>query len=179
MEGRGFRADACNGSAGGRALAHATGNRNHVWSHFLHSVSSLCMKGHSIVKRSHVPGHMVDESMEEEEEERGLGAAGRGQVEEEVSAPWMRDPEWLYLPHLQQDRQEELKTRKTASGRTDKQHLLRASGAIIWCLRCGCFAALRHGKGLKGQCQPGKNSSARVRIARLQAGRHPLTGAHL
>ena len=115
-EGRGYRADACNGSAGGRALAHATGNRNHVWGHFLHSVSRLCMKGYSIVKRSHVPGHLVEEGREEEEEEEGMGAAGGGQDGGEEARPWMRDPDWLCLPHLQQDTKEESKKKKKEGG---------------------------------------------------------------
>ena len=137
------------------------------------------MKGFSMVQRSHVPRHMVDEIREEEEDgtERGSGAIG--QEEEGEVRPWMRDPTWLCLPNFQQDRREVVKTRGKENGRTEGQHLLRASGATIWCLRCACFAALRHGKGLKSERQPRRNNPSRIRIARLQAGLHPLTGSHL
>ena len=184
---RGYRADACKGSAGGRALAHATGNKNWVWAHHLHSEADMRKKGAWLIQRGRVPPSMVtDEPLQ------GAGAGEEGHAlaethpdgSEEGWRPWLDDLAWLYLPHLEQGsarRMEEDLQAKWASGaaRTPAGHLLRSSGSTVWCLRCACFARQRHGSGLKSTCEPRRDNSSLIRTKRLQSGLHPLTGEPL
>ena len=126
---RALKSSPCNGSAGGRALAEATGNRNFRWNRHALSAAGLLQQGARLVRRSNIPGHMVDSTrlgeMEGEYAERirrslqeteisGVGeeevrvqVGGRnvygGERYGEGSMPWERDPHWLYLPHLQED----------------------------------------------------------------------------
>ncbi len=58
-------------------------------------------------------------------------------------------------------------------------HTLVMTGPIIWCARCGRYAALRVGRALRAQCVGVATGAYATRLARLRSGRHPLTGASL
>ena len=185
--------DACKGSAGGRALAHATGCPNDLWKQFLYTEGELILKGATLLQPSRVPEAMVvQESLEPLAPLRSQCAeAASGNQGGEATVPWLQDPEWLYLPHLQAERglaggqgnggggSEEgggvsRDMRKGPGG-----HLLRTTGPLIWCARCACHALQRHGTGLKGECVARKNDATNKRLQRLHAGKHPVSGRPL
>ena len=61
-------------------------------------------------------------------------------------------------------------------------HKLAFMGPIVYCIRCANFAHKRVGTGLKSACTAPTNkkaNAAAARLARLSAGRHPLTGRAL
>ena len=182
--------DACKGSAGGRALAHSTGSQNHIWREHRYTEGELILKGASLLQQSRVPEAMVSH------DERGLAEAGHeahrvggseGQ-EAEAALPWLRDPPWLLLSPLQaqQEQDEEVGSSRhgdEARGNEPRPsqkgaggHLLRTTGALIWCARCACHAFQRHGRGLKGTCVIRKSDATQKRPQRLHAGRHLVTG---
>ena len=183
--------DACLGSAAGRALAHATGHKNYVWKEFRHSEAEYVCQGAALTLRSRVPASMVDES-------RGEDEAGKEGLREEerddggfVEA-WTRDPDWMIQPSLRvgcgRAQEETQRPTGNAPGRCVRAgssgHLLRKTGAMVWCARCARFAQTRLGKGLKEQCVAGEvggRSAAVVqkRLSRLHAGLHPITGRWL
>ena len=63
--------------------------------------------------------------------------------------------------------------RQRGEGAAD--HVIRTRGAAAWCEVCGRYALARVGTGLAGRCG-GVLGSYAVRLTRLRAGRHPLTG---
>ena len=188
-----LKVDACNGSAAGRALSRTTGNINHVWQRFRLAVCSLKKKGARFLRPSFVPSAFIDES--------GLtsigGEHGEQQSEqpsEEIGdrEPWLRDPDWLYLPQAQ--RREEngngdelssaagiaVPTERTRLAEEGVPHTIRITGALVWCTSCACFALNRLGVGLKGSCSRNKaEGAARRRLQRLHTGLHPITGEFL
>ena len=182
--------DACKGSAGGRALAHAMDCANFIWKECRYTEGELIVKGGTMLQASRVPENMVVEGTREQEAPGRAheGEATRARQASEQAAPWLQDPQWLYLPHLQEDRAE---AGKEQVGRSDEEqggglstqwhkgvggHLLRATGALIWCARCACHAIKRHGTGLKGACVIRRRDATQKRLQRLHAGRHPVTG---
>ncbi len=113
----------CRGSAAGRLLAEASGNKNHVWMRHFHSVEELRQRGGRLVSSSPVPAALIDEQRLHE------GGAGPPTVEPrrdearrrprphdvaDSSAEarrtrrrettlgeqglWMSPPSWMYLP---------------------------------------------------------------------------------
>ncbi len=58
-------------------------------------------------------------------------------------------------------------------------HSLFITGSVIWCGLCGRYAARRLGAALKRQCPGRADGAAATQLARLRAGRHPLTGRPL
>ena len=184
--------DACKGSAGGRALAHATGCANHIWREHRHTEGELIVKGGTMLQASRVPVNMVEEedTPPPERPQRSYAAVGAGQLQPLEPPPlWLQDPQWLYLPHLtlgQQERKEDGQERTSrdkecAQGgrlhRGSGGHLLRVTGPMVWCARCACHALKRHGTGLKGACVVRKQDATHKRLQRLHAGRHPVSGA--
>ena len=129
-EGRALKSSPCAGSAGGRAVAHATGNVNYIWNMHALATTGLLQQGARLIRRSNIPAEMVDAArcaeMEGEYAEtlrrdlrnvegQEAGVTGRGvavgerHFEQGVRGerwvmPWERDPRWLYLPHLQEGR---------------------------------------------------------------------------
>ena len=117
---RALKSSPCGGCAGGRAIAHATGNRNYVWNRHALSTAGLLEQGARLVQRSGIPDSMIDgEKIGELEGSyaekvkhsvRGWRDGGRthevayGAREEGGDGlwrrPWEEDPQWLYLPHL-------------------------------------------------------------------------------
>ncbi len=59
-EGGGFLLEPCRGSAAGRALAAARGDRNQLWFRHFYSVADMMRRGASLVARSVVPLSLVD-----------------------------------------------------------------------------------------------------------------------
>ena len=185
--------DACKGSAGGRALAHATDRPNYVWNRFLYTEGELMLKGATLVQTSRVPEAMV----EQDPREPTALAPSRREVpareiqDEGVPVPWMQDPEWLYLPHLRAERGTAGGEGNSGGGNVDGRggervggtgkdgHILRTTGPLIWCARCACHALQRLGTGLKGTCTRRENDATKKRLQRLHAGRHPVSGRPL
>ena len=215
-ERRALKSSPCQGSAGGRALAHATGNKNFLWNRHSLSTEGLQVQGAKVVQRSCIPGHMIDTGRLGEMEGtyaeklrrsvRGFGGDGGGAgvdverllwggeygVEGEVGTrqPWNEDPSWLYLPHLREEeeggpgggrpRGTEVGIGIRAASQVQKGgHWLKCTGNLVWCSRCACFAHKRFGTGLKDTCRPAKLGAGRARLARLHAGRQPITGEPL
>ncbi len=58
-------------------------------------------------------------------------------------------------------------------------HSLLITGSVVWCGLCGRYAARRLGAALKRQCPGRAEGAASTQLARLRAGRHPLTGKAL
>ncbi len=58
-------------------------------------------------------------------------------------------------------------------------HRLEISGPLVYCSRCGRYAARRVGRALRGGCVGEATGAYATRLARMRAGRHPLTGADL
>ena len=63
-------------------------------------------------------------------------------------------------------------------------HVLRASGALVWCLLCGRFGEerIQHGRGLDGDCVvvlKGPKVRAHSQLKLLREGWHPRTKAPL
>ncbi len=58
-------------------------------------------------------------------------------------------------------------------------HLLRISGPIIFCDRCGRYATRRVGKALKAGCGGLAQGAYATRLARLRTGHHPISGESL
>ncbi len=58
-------------------------------------------------------------------------------------------------------------------------HLLRVSGPLIWCSRCGRYAMRRVRGTLRGACGGEATGAYATRVARMWAGKHPLTGEPL
>ena len=193
MGGEGRRAldDACAGSAAGRALAHASANPNHIWQDYRFTEADYISKGGILLQASRVPVCMLAEPQTAQEEwrERQSGAAGQTQGRSGVM-PWELDPQWMYLPHLAQQRGE-TEGDQAGGGREEQGvaerlvlrgrggHLLRVTGPMVWCARCACHAVARHGAGLKGVCGERKSDATQKRLQRLHAGRHPISGRPL
>ncbi len=55
-------------------------------------------------------------------------------------------------------------------------HRLHITGPVIFCDRCGRYATRRVGKALKGVCGGSASGAYAARLARLRAGRHPISG---
>ncbi len=55
-------------------------------------------------------------------------------------------------------------------------HSLFITGSVVWCGVCGRYAARRLGAALKRRCPGRADGAAATQLARLRAGRHPLTG---
>ena len=58
-------------------------------------------------------------------------------------------------------------------------HLLRRTGSLVWCAKCGGHAGGRVGKLLKQKCHPVRQDEGGARPARLKRipeGKHPVTG---
>ncbi len=55
-------------------------------------------------------------------------------------------------------------------------HSLFITGPIIWCDRCGRYATRRVRQSLKNKCVGLATGAYPTRLARLRAGRHPMTG---
>ena len=151
--------DACLGSAGGRALAHTTGNKNFVWREFKHTEAEFVRGGATLMQKSRVPAGMVDEERKEEEAAvEGGGEEMRG--DGGFVQAWMRDPSWMQQPNLwiMQGKAGEAGQEQGSKGgvhcvRADSSgHLLRKTGAMVWCVKCARFAQSRLGKGLKEKC---------------------------
>ena len=206
-ERRALKSSPCGGSAGGRAMAHATGNVNYIWKVHTLATEGMAQQGARLVRRSHVPSEMVDTARfaemegeyadtlrkdlraaegavgETEQEGRaaGVGYEALGASEGRWVLPWEEDPQWMYLPHLQGERQEKAVDTERGSGsigeavRLAGGHRLRVTGPLVRCTRCACFALHRHGQGLKRACNPKQGRAARVRLDRLHQGRHPIT----
>ena len=127
-----LKSSPCFGSAGGRAVAHATGNRNYIWNRHALSATGLQEQGARMVQRSGIPGSMIDEDKLGEMEgtyaeklkcsvrggaegvyayavEHGDGLFGGGNEDGGGWRPWEEDPQWLYLPHLSEERGREAK----------------------------------------------------------------------
>ena len=124
-EGRRALDDACTGAAAGKALAHASGNKNFIWNERRYTEAETMMKGASLTEGSRVPLNMIDESKVAEVEEarksrqggtRGTGEERRGEENlpwtwgpsrkgrqgerreaggGEENLPWMRAPSWM------------------------------------------------------------------------------------
>ncbi len=60
QEGGGFRLEPCRGSAAGRALASARGDKNQLWFRYYFSVADMVRRGASLLARSVVPMALVD-----------------------------------------------------------------------------------------------------------------------
>ncbi len=58
-------------------------------------------------------------------------------------------------------------------------HALMVTGPVIWCNRCGRYAARRLGKALKATCPGTAEAAYATRLSRLRDGLHPLTGQPL
>ncbi len=58
-------------------------------------------------------------------------------------------------------------------------HVLRITGPIIWCNRCGRYAMRRLRRSLKNKCVGEATAAYATRLARLRAGRHPLTNVEV
>ena len=126
-ERRALKSSPCGGSAGGRAMAHATGNVNYIWNVHTLATDGMLQQGARLVRRSCIPSEMVDAARfaemegeyadrlrkdlrEAEEAEGGTEGGGRtvggrhvalGTSEGRLVLPWEEDPQWMYLPHLQ------------------------------------------------------------------------------
>ncbi len=59
-EGGGFQLEPCRGSAAGRALASARGDKNQLWFRYYLSVSDMIRRGATLLSRSVVPMTLVD-----------------------------------------------------------------------------------------------------------------------
>ena len=57
-----------------------------------------------------------------------------------------------------------------------ESHSVTRIGHVIWCRRCGRHAAVRLGVGLLKPCCGLAAGAHLARIARLQVGRHPVSG---
>ena len=128
---RALKSSPCGGCAGGRAVAHATGNRNYIWNK--HALTSACLQqqGARLVRRSNIPKAMIDSeklgemvgeyaerakrAMSEDTRKHieGVEASGRPGGSMSVAGaggyrmPWEQDPQWLYLPHLKAEQSQE------------------------------------------------------------------------
>ena len=174
-------------------MAHATGCANFIWRECRHTESELIVKGGTMLQASRVPESMVVEEETQEQAWSGRSGVAGGARQRQASEPtptWLRDPEWLYLPHLQQGQQEGKEEAEARGGEGEGAsagrlrrgvggHLLRATGALVWCARCACHAIKRHGTGLKGACVVRRSDATQKRLQRLHAGRHPVTGKAL
>ncbi len=58
-------------------------------------------------------------------------------------------------------------------------HMLRISGPLIWCSRCGRYAMNRLRRSLRSVCIGEATGAYATRLTRLWSGRHPLTNAAL
>ncbi len=58
-------------------------------------------------------------------------------------------------------------------------HTLVITGPIVWCARCGRYAARRVGRALKSRCTGSAAGAYAHRLARLRQSKHPITGADL
>ena len=102
--------DACVGSAGGMALARATGNGHHLWREFLFSEAEFITKGATMLEASRVPRSVVAAEVHDGGGCCAGGVCSRGlplRHAEVAEGPWQRDPDWLYLPHLKEEKQRE------------------------------------------------------------------------
>ena len=117
---RALKSSPCGGCAGGRAVAHATGNSNYVWNRHVLSTAGLREQGAKLVQRSSIPESLIDRNKIGELEGSyadkvmrcvrewgrtgGLAYASEHPREEDYDSigrrPWDEDPQWLYLPHL-------------------------------------------------------------------------------
>ena len=185
IEGKRLLHDACAGSAAGRALAHSSGNPNHLWKDYRFTEAGHIGRGGIFLQESRVPACMLaDGHTGQEAAVWRQGATPRHTQEEEYVRPWERDPQWLYLPHSAQRIEEEAKgSRAQEEGQQTQRgrggHLLRVTGPMVWCTRCACHAMARLGTGLKGTCVIRQRNATRKRLQRLHAGRHPVTGGPL
>ena len=127
-ERRALKSSPCGGCAGGRAVAHATGNKNYIWNKHALTSASLLQQGARLVRRSNIPASMIDATKSgdmvgeyaerlrrdvDEDERRRIEGEGMGGHTGEVQGvsdaggyrlPWEQDPQWLYLPHLGEER---------------------------------------------------------------------------
>ncbi len=56
-------------------------------------------------------------------------------------------------------------------------HRLCITGSLVWCAKCGRYAARRLGKALKSHCTGRAEGVYASRLERLRNGQHPITGA--
>ncbi len=58
-------------------------------------------------------------------------------------------------------------------------HLLRISGPLVYCDRCGRYAMRRLRRTLRNQCSGEAKGAYATRLVRMRTGCHPITGAEL
>jgi hypothetical protein len=63
--------------------------------------------------------------------------------------------------------------------RSSTGHSLVITGQLIWCARCGCYAAQRLRSTLRRECPGAPRRGHEQRLARLREHRHPVSGIYL
>ena len=189
-----FGSDACKGSAEGKILASNTGNINFLWSKYLLDKAQMAREGYLLLKATKIPTAAIDESRLQEVTQGGWeGVAGTEViVRSTLGQGTVNEEGGETCPPQQQlsDRQgegtegQEVDIRSEAGGPETWQmaqpgkHSIRSNGRMLWCDRCGAYSTQRAGARLRGTCQVAPISRHRAtRLARLRAGRHPLTNA--
>ena len=190
----------CEGTAAGRAAARTTGNINYIWAQFALSRAELMKKGGRLKSATRPPKWLVDPGRLEEaagNPERLaaltkylLTASG---VDDEDRAmapapPWLQAPAWMPM-HLAQPWEEDEEAMRRLHGcfranlgPRQTGHKLAFAGPVAYCTRCACFALARLGCQFKGEgvLPSGRALSAvSYRLARLRAGKQPITGVAL
>ncbi len=57
-------------------------------------------------------------------------------------------------------------------------HDVRLNGSVAFCVRCGAYAIHRVGCAISTECS-GPAADTKLKVERMRAGRHPVTGAPL
>ena len=190
----------CEGTAAGRAAARTTGNINYMWTQFALTRAELMVRGGRLLSAKGPPKWLVDPGRLPEAAEtperlaaltRYLHTASGADEEVQMLAavpPWLQAPSWMPAPLVQPwEKEEEALRRLQGCVRVDlgprlTGHKLAFAGPVAYCTRCACFALERLGCRFKGKCElpSGRALSAvSYRLARLRAGKHPITGKAL
>ena len=189
-----FGADACKGSAEGRIMANNTGNVNILWSKCPLDKAQMAREGYLLEKASIISSAAIDESrLQEITQGGGEGMTGTEAIVRRTHGLGIgneeggeTDPPQQRLSDRQgEDREGQEEDKSLEHMGTEAweraqpgKHNIRSNGRMIWCDKCGAYSTQRAGARLRGSCQVAPISTHRAtRLARLRAGRHPLTNA--
>ena len=127
--------------------------------------------GHALVQDGAAAGLQSSATdYREEDDPFGYGALGVDDAEQ---------PRGADLGDLAPPCPQETGVEQSQNKRAHPSHSLRRCAQVVWCGSCGRHAAARLGKGLLNPCRGIATGGYPSRIARLKAGRHPMTGEQL
>ena len=134
------------------------------------------------VTLSFLHGQFAVRYREEEEESNGAGMLPTTEAVSPVaknSSPRGHEPSLRIEEFLEDLPLDDLAGNSAQADQVHHSHRLRRNANAVWCAVCGRSAISRIGVGLQRPCRGAAEGAYPARIARMKAGRHPVTGVQL